>query len=150
MHTHTVYMHVHVQCTHTHTHTQEAAAQGATVACIDFVKPSPAGTQWGLGGTCVNVGCIPKKLMHQAALLGNHKPLTSHNTCMVHIPQGSRDNLGFHPFLTLLIVCIQKQWVFLRLCNMYSVYVCSCAPTRVHACTCVTVLFCCVYRRSCY
>ena len=25
----------------------------------------------GLGGTCVNVGCIPKKLMHQAALLGN-------------------------------------------------------------------------------
>ena len=22
----------------------------------------------GLGGTCVNVGCIPKKLMHQAAL----------------------------------------------------------------------------------
>ena len=30
-----------------------------------------AGTKWGLGGTCVNVGCIPKKLMHQAALLGN-------------------------------------------------------------------------------
>lgn len=24
----------------------------------------------GLGGTCVNVGCIPKKLMHQTALLG--------------------------------------------------------------------------------
>ena len=24
----------------------------------------------GLGGTCVNVGCIPKKLMHHAALLG--------------------------------------------------------------------------------
>lgn len=24
----------------------------------------------GLGGTCVNVGCIPKKLMHQASLLG--------------------------------------------------------------------------------
>ena len=24
----------------------------------------------GLGGTCVNVDCIPKKLMHQAALLG--------------------------------------------------------------------------------
>jgi pyruvate/2-oxoglutarate dehydrogenase complex dihydrolipoamide dehydrogenase (E3) component len=34
------------------------------------VKPSPAGATWGLGGTCVNVGCIPKKLMHQAALLG--------------------------------------------------------------------------------
>lgn len=29
-----------------------------------------AGTKWGLGGTCVNVGCIPKKLMHRAALLG--------------------------------------------------------------------------------
>uniref|UniRef100_H9H754 thioredoxin-disulfide reductase (NADPH) n=1 Tax=Monodelphis domestica TaxID=13616 RepID=H9H754_MONDO len=28
------------------------------------------GTSWGLGGTCVNVGCIPKKLMHYAALLG--------------------------------------------------------------------------------
>ena len=28
------------------------------------------GTKWGLGGTCVNVGCIPKKLMHRAALLG--------------------------------------------------------------------------------
>ncbi|XP_044539548.1 thioredoxin reductase 1, cytoplasmic-like, partial [Gracilinanus agilis] len=27
-------------------------------------------TSWGLGGTCVNVGCIPKKLMHHAALLG--------------------------------------------------------------------------------
>lgn len=26
-------------------------------------------TKWGLGGTCVNVGCIPKKLMHHAALL---------------------------------------------------------------------------------
>lgn len=26
----------------------------------DFVKPSPQGTTWGVGGTCVNVGCIPK------------------------------------------------------------------------------------------
>lgn len=26
----------------------------------------------GLGGTCVNVGCIPKKLMHQAAILGKY------------------------------------------------------------------------------
>jgi len=40
------------------------------VAVLDFVKPSWAGTSWGLGGTCVNVGCIPKKLMHNAALLG--------------------------------------------------------------------------------
>ena len=29
-----------------------------------------SGTSWGLGGTCVNVGCIPKKLMHQASVLG--------------------------------------------------------------------------------
>ena len=28
------------------------------------------GSTWGLGGTCVNVGCIPKKLMHTAALYG--------------------------------------------------------------------------------
>jgi len=36
----------------------------------DYVTPSPKGTTWGLGGTCVNVGCIPKKLMHQSTLLG--------------------------------------------------------------------------------
>ena len=35
------------------------------------MKPTPLGASWGLGGTCVNVGCIPKKLMHQAALLGH-------------------------------------------------------------------------------
>jgi len=43
---------------------------GAKVAVCDFVMPTPIGTTWGLGGTCVNVGCIPKKLMHQAAILG--------------------------------------------------------------------------------
>jgi thioredoxin/glutathione reductase (selenoprotein) len=49
---------------------KEAARLGKKVACFDYVKPTPIGTAWGLGGTCVNVGCIPKKLMHQAALLG--------------------------------------------------------------------------------
>jgi thioredoxin reductase (NADPH) len=49
---------------------KEAAELGAKVAVLDFVKPSWQGSTWGLGGTCVNVGCIPKKLMHQAALLG--------------------------------------------------------------------------------
>jgi thioredoxin/glutathione reductase (selenoprotein) len=49
---------------------KRAAKLGKRVALCDFVKPSPVGTTWGLGGTCVNVGCIPKKLMHQAALLG--------------------------------------------------------------------------------
>ncbi|XP_071110707.1 thioredoxin reductase 2, mitochondrial-like isoform X1 [Haliotis cracherodii] len=50
---------------------KEAAGLGKKVAVLDYVSPSPRGTKWGLGGTCVNVGCIPKKLMHQAALLGH-------------------------------------------------------------------------------
>lgn len=49
---------------------KRAAQLGAKVALADFVKPSPQGTAWGLGGTCVNVGCIPKKLMHFASLAG--------------------------------------------------------------------------------
>jgi thioredoxin/glutathione reductase (selenoprotein) len=48
---------------------KEAAGLGARVALCDFVKPSPKGTSWGLGGTCVNVGCIPKKLYHIGATL---------------------------------------------------------------------------------
>ena len=48
---------------------KEASRLGARVAVLDYVRPSPAGSRWGLGGTCVNVGCIPKKLMHNAALL---------------------------------------------------------------------------------
>lgn len=36
---------------------KEAVKQGASkVAVLDFVKPSPKGSTWGLGGTCVNVG----------------------------------------------------------------------------------------------
>ncbi|XP_044940694.1 thioredoxin reductase 1, cytoplasmic isoform X2 [Mustela putorius furo] len=49
---------------------KEAAKYDKKVMVLDFVTPTPHGTRWGLGGTCVNVGCIPKKLMHQAALLG--------------------------------------------------------------------------------
>lgn len=49
---------------------KEAVQYGVKVGVADLVKPTPIGTTWGLGGTCVNVGCIPKKLMHQAALLG--------------------------------------------------------------------------------
>ncbi|KAF6216591.1 hypothetical protein GE061_000934 [Apolygus lucorum] len=48
---------------------KEAAAAKKKVALCDFVTPSPRGTIWGLGGTCVNVGCIPKKLMHRAAII---------------------------------------------------------------------------------
>ncbi|XP_028680184.1 thioredoxin reductase 3 [Erpetoichthys calabaricus] len=49
---------------------KEAASLGKKVMVLDYVVPTPKGTKWGLGGTCVNVGCIPKKLMHQAATLG--------------------------------------------------------------------------------
>uniref|UniRef100_A0A674MDH2 thioredoxin-disulfide reductase (NADPH) n=2 Tax=Takifugu rubripes TaxID=31033 RepID=A0A674MDH2_TAKRU len=48
---------------------KEAALLGKKVMVLDYVVPTPKGTSWGLGGTCVNVGCIPKKLMHQTALL---------------------------------------------------------------------------------
>ena len=48
---------------------KEAASLGKRVALADFVTPTPQGKNWGLGGTCVNVGCIPKKLMHFAGIL---------------------------------------------------------------------------------
>jgi thioredoxin/glutathione reductase (selenoprotein) len=49
---------------------KEAASLGARVVLFDYVAPSPLGSKWGVGGTCVNVGCIPKKLFHYAALSG--------------------------------------------------------------------------------
>jgi len=49
---------------------KEAASAGAKVALFDYVTPTVHGTKWNLGGTCVNVGCIPKKIMHYASLLG--------------------------------------------------------------------------------
>jgi pyruvate/2-oxoglutarate dehydrogenase complex dihydrolipoamide dehydrogenase (E3) component len=42
----------------------EARKLGMSVALFDYVAPSNQGSTWGLGGTCVNVGCIPKKLFH--------------------------------------------------------------------------------------
>ncbi|KRZ37756.1 Thioredoxin reductase 1, cytoplasmic [Trichinella pseudospiralis] len=52
---------------------KDAAVAGKRVAVLDFVTPTPLGTTWGsLGGTCVNVGCIPKKLMHCSSLLGKN------------------------------------------------------------------------------
>ncbi|GAB65812.1 thioredoxin reductase 2, partial [Plasmodium cynomolgi strain B] len=50
---------------------KEAAAHGAKVLLFDYVKPSNKGTKWGIGGTCVNVGCVPKKLMHYAGNMGS-------------------------------------------------------------------------------
>lgn len=40
------------------------------IEIYDMMKMIMRGLSPGLGGTCVNVGCIPKKLMHQTALLG--------------------------------------------------------------------------------
>ena len=48
---------------------KEAASLGKNVALCDYVQPTAMGTTWGLGGTCVNVGCIPKKLMQQVTIL---------------------------------------------------------------------------------
>lgn len=50
---------------------KEAASLGLKTAVLNYVTPSTQGTTWGLGGTCVNVGCIPKKLYHTASLLGD-------------------------------------------------------------------------------
>ena len=47
----------------------EASKLGLSTALFNYVEPSPQGTTWGLGGTCANVGCIPKKLFHRAAHL---------------------------------------------------------------------------------
>ena len=46
-----------------------AAGLGKKVALADYVMPTPIGSKWGLGGTCVNVGCIPKKMIHYAAVI---------------------------------------------------------------------------------
>ncbi|VDP56578.1 unnamed protein product [Schistosoma mattheei] len=64
---------------------KEAAKYGAKTAVLDFVEPTPIGTTWGLGGTCVNVGCIPKKLMHQAGLLISHNWSTMVEGVQSHI-----------------------------------------------------------------
>lgn len=46
----------------------EAAQKGFKVKLFDFVAPTPLNHRWGIGGTCANVGCIPKKLYHTAAI----------------------------------------------------------------------------------
>ena len=47
----------------------KAGKLGLKTILFDFVEPSPQGSKWGLGGTCVNVGCVPKKLMHNSAII---------------------------------------------------------------------------------
>ena len=72
---------------------KEAAKHGLKVAVYDFVKPTPIGTTWGLGGTCVNVGCIPKKLMHQASILG--ESMHDAKEFGWQIPEGKNDKTSF-------------------------------------------------------
>lgn len=48
----------------------EASKYNKKIALFDYVTPSPLGTTWDLGGACVNVGCIPKKLFNYASNLG--------------------------------------------------------------------------------
>lgn len=48
---------------------KKASEYGQKVAIFDYVIPTIHGSKWTLGGTCVNVGCIPKKLMHYTGLL---------------------------------------------------------------------------------
>jgi len=38
---------------------------------FDYVDQTPnlLKNTWGLGGTCVNVGCIPKKLFHNSGIV---------------------------------------------------------------------------------
>lgn len=43
---------------------KEVVKYGVKMMCLDFVKLSLAGTMWGFGGMCVNVGCILKKFMY--------------------------------------------------------------------------------------
>mmetsp|Transcript_831 Transcript_831/g.1298 ORF Transcript_831/g.1298 Transcript_831/m.1298 type:complete len:507 (+) Transcript_831:31-1551(+) len=45
----------------------ESSELGAKVVCFNGVTSTKHGNKWGIGGTCVNVGCIPKKLFHFAA-----------------------------------------------------------------------------------
>lgn len=54
---------------------RESARLGAKVALLDYVFPSPIhasrnNSNTGLGGTCVNMGCIPKLLAHHGSLYG--------------------------------------------------------------------------------
>jgi thioredoxin reductase (NADPH) len=75
---------------------KEAASLGAKVALCDFVKPSPQGTTWGLGGTCVNVGCIPKKLYHIGAGISDVIKADS-NVYGISAPEIKADEMGQLP-----------------------------------------------------
>jgi len=56
----------------------KAAQLGLNTVLFDFVEPTAHGSKWGLGGTCVNVGCVPKKLFHNAGLLKEQVDLSQY------------------------------------------------------------------------
>ena len=43
---------------------KEAAKHGKKVAVLDFVKPTPTGTKWGLGGITAVAALLDLALMH--------------------------------------------------------------------------------------
>lgn len=69
-----------------------AANLKAKVGLANFVKPSPQGTVWGMGGTCVNVGCVPKKMFHFSALLGELRE--DQKECGWSVKKESQHNWG--------------------------------------------------------
>lgn len=49
----------------------EAIKHNKKIAIFNYVEPTISGTTWGLGGTCLNVGCVPKKLFRHAGYIGD-------------------------------------------------------------------------------
>jgi thioredoxin reductase (NADPH) len=84
------------------TFASEARKLGLSVALFDYVAPSSQGTTWGLGGTCVNVGCIPKKLFHIGTQVKETTHMledygwSPHNTKYEHDWSVLRDNIQNH------------------------------------------------------
>jgi thioredoxin reductase (NADPH) len=63
------------------------------------VDPSWFGTTWGIGGTCLNVGCIPKKLFHHAAQHREHHVVAAGlgwDTKATHNWEKMVDNVGMY------------------------------------------------------
>eukprot|EP00388_Colpodella_angusta_P006768 GDKJ01019707.1.p1 GENE.GDKJ01019707.1~~GDKJ01019707.1.p1 ORF type:complete len:575 (+),score=114.09 GDKJ01019707.1:78-1802(+) len=56
--------------------TKEFKDTDTNILLIDHVFENHRKIRWGFGGTCVNVGCVPKKLLHHAAKL-NYERMTS-------------------------------------------------------------------------
>ena len=56
---------------------KSAAAMEKRVLVFDYVEPTPHGTTWGIGGCCLQKGCIPKKIFHETALYGRYRSVTS-------------------------------------------------------------------------